>query len=113
MSAGTAPPPPFPLFPHADKVAHAIVYGGLALIAFESFRRWQALQSHALRWSWLFTTLYGASDEWHQSFVAGRYSDGWDLLADSLGGLIALVIYHAYNRRKQGLYSRSNSNLYM
>ena len=32
------------------------------------------------------TFLYGASDEFHQLFVAGRESDFFDLLADTVGG---------------------------
>jgi VanZ family protein len=35
------------------------------------------------------TVAYGATDEWHQSFVAGRSSDIADLYADALGAVIA------------------------
>jgi VanZ family protein len=33
--------------------------------------------------------LYGASDEFHQSFVPGRTMSGADLVADTIGALIA------------------------
>jgi len=36
----------------------------------------------------IFSTLYGMSDEWHQSFVPGRDASAWDVLADTLGALI-------------------------
>uniref|UniRef100_A0A7C5ZZU9 VanZ-like domain-containing protein n=1 Tax=Thermus tengchongensis TaxID=1214928 RepID=A0A7C5ZZU9_9DEIN len=35
--------------------------------------------------AFLLAALYGALDEWHQSFVPGREAFGWDLLADALG----------------------------
>jgi VanZ family protein len=36
----------------------------------------------------LIGVLYGISDEWHQSFVPGRYADAWDLLKDLAGALV-------------------------
>jgi VanZ family protein len=39
----------------------------------------------------LITIGYGAFDEFHQSFVAGRTADVFDLLADATGGLIGLI----------------------
>lgn len=37
----------------------------------------------------LFCSLYGISDEWHQSFVVGRSSDVLDWLADTSGAVLA------------------------
>lgn len=36
----------------------------------------------------LLTTVYGASDEFHQSFVPGRSAELYDLYADALGAAI-------------------------
>jgi VanZ family protein len=36
--------------------------------------------------------LYGASDEWHQSFVPGRDASVSDWMADSVGALVAAVV---------------------
>jgi VanZ family protein len=33
-------------------------------------------------------SLYGALDEWHQSFVPGRDPDPWDWAADTAGALV-------------------------
>lgn len=75
----------------ADKVAHAALYAGLSILLFKALRRsyphWSpgrlALVSVGL------ASLYGASDEWHQSFVPSREMDPVDLLADSAGAGLA------------------------
>jgi len=38
-------------------------------------------------------SLYAASDEYHQSFVEGRFSEVSDVLADSAGVVLGLVVY--------------------
>ena len=47
-----------------------------------------------------FCSLYGASDEWHQSFVPGRDADILDWLADTLGASIALTYLHFRKKTK-------------
>lgn len=66
-----------------DKLIHAGLYAALAGLWLwaRPGRPWQAL---------LLASLYGAVDEWHQSWVPGRSSDSWDWLADTAGaGLLA------------------------
>jgi VanZ family protein len=41
----------------------------------------------------LSTALFGLSDEIHQSFVAFRTADAWDVLADAIGGAIGVGFY--------------------
>jgi len=49
-----------------------------------------------------FCSLYGLSDEWHQSYVPGRQSDAMDWLADSIGGgLAAMMMFMPTNIRLQ------------
>ncbi len=36
--------------------------------------------------------LYGAGDEWHQSFIPGRVASGRDLVADGAGTLLGLAV---------------------
>lgn len=49
----------------------------------------------------IFGTLYALGDEWHQSFVPGRYASGFDLLFDSSGVVLAAFTYRLvrYNIR--------------
>ncbi len=41
---------------------------------------------------------YGASDEWHQSFVPGRDASFRDLLADAAGALLAAAVVGTFWR---------------
>lgn len=84
------------LFEGIDKVAHFFVYGLLATLIVRLSPR-----PAAAWWAWLAASLYGVSDEWHQSFTPGRSVELADLIADSLGALVAVVVYrhwHAYRR---------------
>ena len=38
-------------------------------------------------------SLYAASDEYHQSFVDGRFSEVSDFLADSAGVILGLIVF--------------------
>ncbi len=44
--------------------------------------------------------VYGASDEFHQSFVPGRTPDVWDATADTIGGILSLIIIFIYSRKR-------------
>ncbi len=50
----------------------------------------------------LLVTLYGASDEFHQSFVPGRDSSVFDLAADGVGALGAAVLLLAWAIIRRG-----------
>ncbi len=50
--------------------------------------------------------LYAATDEYHQSFVAGRSSSPSDVAVDSVGALIGFILIKAWvklDRRKIGI----------
>lgn len=46
--------------------------------------------------------LYGAIDELHQGMVPGRTLDIRDLVADTVGGLLAAVLIYFYARWRNG-----------
>ena len=90
--ASSSSHPPSPPSLVTDKHVHLIVFAGLALVL------WRAL-SHGWQQLWRarpaltavgLTALYGASDEWHQSFVPGRHADLADLMVDALGAALAV-----------------------
>jgi VanZ family protein len=48
-------------------------------------------RTSAITISALFSLLYAASDEWHQTFVPGRTGHAIDVVMDSVGILIAVI----------------------
>jgi VanZ family protein len=81
-----------PNFDWADQIVkkggHMLGYALLAL------SYWHALggKPSNRRPAWLLAILYAATDEYHQSFVTGRYPSAQDVLFfDNLGILIALL----------------------
>ncbi len=89
-----------------DKPAHIIEYGILAFLVFTALVRTTRLSlSKAVIIALLFSLVYGASDEWHQSFVVGRQTSLMDVAADGLGGLLGGLVALArvaYMRQRDG-----------
>ncbi|MBM3271274.1 MAG: VanZ family protein [Candidatus Sericytochromatia bacterium] len=74
----------------ARKFGHFAEYFILALLW--AWNLGAALPRLALAWA--LSTLYAASDEWHQQFVPNRGPAFADVLIDSLGALAALTLLH-------------------
>lgn len=72
-----------------DKFAHFGAYGLLGTLVCRI--RGAGWRSAGV--SLLVVSAYGASDEWHQSFVPGRMSDAGDWVADTLGAALAIGLY--------------------
>lgn len=70
----------------ADKLIHFIEYAIFGFLLFAALYEGMAIKKAAL-FSVVIAAIYGATDEFHQYFVADRNSDLFDLLADSLGGV--------------------------
>ena len=49
-----------------------------------------------------FVSFYGATDELHQLFVPGRCCDLLDWLADTVGGVVSVLIILPLLRRREG-----------
>ncbi len=44
--------------------------------------------------------LYGLGDEFHQSFIPGRFASAADLVADALGAVVACAAWFFWKRKK-------------
>lgn len=75
------------------KSGHVFEYAVLAFwvwcaLDFRMDRRWLV---------WLIAILYAATDEYHQSFVRGRFPSVWDVMVfDHAGALISLWVGQRY-----------------
>src|SRR5262249_58322281 len=79
------------------KSAHFTVFGTLAVLI------WRALEWRPGGWRWagLLTVLYACSDEWHQSFVAGRHPQVTDVIIDACGAATMLLVVWLIMRRTE------------
>jgi VanZ family protein len=73
-----------------DKQVHAAAYMGLSITATRAFAGGLARGATpaAAVAGWALSAAYGATDEWHQAFVAGRSSDRADWYADVIGSAL-------------------------
>ncbi len=80
-----------------DKVVHMGIFYVLAILLYRAFYTPETkniISMKRLVYSALLSMVYGVLDEVHQLFVQGRQCDIYDMIADSLGGLLAgLTIY--------------------
>jgi hypothetical protein len=78
----------------SDKSGHGIGYGilGALLLRALSGGRLQSVTWPRVAAALVLATLYGISDEFHQSFVPGRSPDAMDVLADSIGAALAVGV---------------------
>jgi VanZ family protein len=82
-----------------DKDVHGSLYGGFALIVLRALaKRWDRVTLATGLTTIVLVVLYGISDEFHQSFVPGRTSDVFDVIADGLGATAAVVIAWLFAR---------------
>ena len=92
------------------KAGHMFVFGVLAVLI------WRALAYSTVRramlWSWVLTAAYAATDEFHQSFTAGRHPALQDVGIDTVGALLfllALVLWLRGRRARAGGPSQDRS----
>lgn len=89
-------------------MAHLTEYAGLGFLISRAL-----MHTYPARLKWVLLiapilgTLYGISDELHQSFVPGRDCSGWDVLADFFGSSIGVLIYVAIHRLQRLLPANS------
>ena len=79
------------------KTTHVIVFGILAFLLFKSLEP----NKSAYILSWFITFLYAITDEWHQSFMEGRVASFKDVMLDSFGAALVLLLVFLIERRKK------------
>lgn len=92
-----------------DKVIHFVEYGVLGFLVARAIRPKDPKSNRGVVLSVaavIVSTLYGASDEFHQYFVPGRSSEGYDVLADAIGSVLGVAAF-AFHRRQSARVIRS------
>ena len=99
------------------KAAHCAVYmvlGGCLMLNVIDLAKWKASRAARLdaagvdavriprmrTLAWAAGTLYAATDELHQSFVAGRNGSLFDVCLDSVGVLVGVAVVWAVSRKR-------------
>lgn len=86
----------------AKKTAHFLFFGFLSLLIYRALVASGVKKDRAFWYSVTLATLYGASDEYHQSFTQGRESRIRDIGFDGLGALILTSgLYKLLERSKK------------
>jgi VanZ family protein len=87
-------------FVNGDKILHAGEYFVLGLLLVRALRATLRVSRplFAAMITIALVLVVGASDEFFQSFIPGRQSDIFDVLADLTGGAIAQLVYVTFVR---------------
>lgn len=86
------PSPPGTWSSVASIAGHFTVYFILSLLIITALRRSDVPTARAAVIGVALATLYGVSDEWHQSFVPGRHPSALDVLVDFIGAACAVPL---------------------
>ena len=82
----------------SDRLLHVVEYGVLAALFARALTREGAGGRTTILAAIVMTSLYGASDEYHQAFVPGRISDVRDWIADTIGGVAGALAFASRRR---------------
>lgn len=91
-----------PTIPGLDKFAHFLIYSVLACTLIFAQRRSTRLSRPLMVVAATVAVcfLHGIADEFHQSFIPGRFASGADLIADLLGAVVASLAWLKWWRTK-------------
>lgn len=96
---------------HVDKLVHAFLFGVFLVLLVHGFRRqqrWLDLRTHAMLAALCIAVSYGVFTELLQEITnLGRRGDMKDMLANTVGCLIALLIIR--HRTRSAEHGRSTS----
>lgn len=85
---------------YVRKTAHFFLYFVLALLFFLVLEEYYPITWKSILCTILFVFCYACSDEIHQLFVSERSGKIFDVLIDTLGGILSSIGYYFIRRRK-------------
>ena len=81
------------LDPTLQNLFHIPVFGLLAFLWLKSFAKHSILTSTKVIITLIVTILFGCLDEFHQTFVSGRYGSLTDILLNIIGITTGIAVY--------------------
>lgn len=104
ISAGNIPDLPIPFF---HKLVHCVEYSVLGILLMRAFTygkpKVKLFKFSILAWT--IAAIFSLTDEWHQTFIAGRAGKFEDACFDMICAAIGMVLYLTYRFRKAGARS--------
>ena len=80
------------------KAAHFVTYFVLGVLVINALVQSGSTGYRSVAWALLVCVLYAISDEFHQTFVPGRSGEVADVLLDSLGSGVGIMVYVGLGR---------------
>ena len=87
------------------KAAHMTEYAILGLLSFAFYNGFEALKKRNYLYALFTAAIYAATDEFHQYFIPGRSAEVHDVLIDTAGAAIALLLLYLIRVLKGLLYN--------
>jgi VanZ family protein len=87
-------------------LAHFLIFGFLSVLVLLAVNGVGPISSRAVVIAVALTTLYGISDEIHQSFVPGRNPSFLDVIVDFVGAVTWTLSAYLISRRLYGIRQR-------
>ncbi len=88
------------------KAAHMAEFGILSILLYIWLGKWQFTTKKKALLAMIATDLYAASDEIHQLFVPGRAGRFTDVLIDSAGAILGVLVFIGVERCISFLWNR-------
>lgn len=82
------------------KIAHFTEYFILGLLIYHLVKQYRVISKTEIIWMILFCVIYAMSDEFHQVFIGGRSPMIFDVIIDSLGSSLSILILQLLQKRK-------------
>ena len=89
--------------PYLDKMLHILEYAPFGFLIGRAlfYTKFRRMEAEILVTAVIFLCFFhGLFDEYHQSFVLGRDSSLWDVLADTAGGFSGGIIFLFKQKRR-------------
>lgn len=91
------------------KSAHFILYFILGTLCFNFINQFKVEKKKIIIISLLICVLYACSDEIHQLLIPGRSGEIRDVLIDSIGSILGILLIYKFINRKRGHDAKKNN----